>query len=109
MVARMDRPAHRRGFHVASEKQSFDGSALTQYDRTVYFDDNQGYDLEGLEHDIIKGCAHCDIKLENYSYVDRNLRAGVAFAKYLDMSAPPAFVHGMKMWLAGVDPFVTEN
>ena len=109
MVARMDRPAHRRGFHIASEKQSYDGSATTRYGRTLYFDDNNGYDLPGLDHDIVKGCAHCDIKIENDDHVDRNLRAGIAFAKYLDMAAPPAFLHGVKLWLAGVDPFVNEN
>ena len=103
------RPTHRRGFRIVSEKQSFDGSAVSHYERTLYFDDNLGYDLAGLEHDIIEGCAHCDIKIENHSYVDKNIRAGIAFAKYLDMAAPPAFLHGVKLWLAGVDPFVGEN
>ena len=109
MLDRMDRPAHRRGFHLASEKQSFDGSPVSQYMRTIYFDDSYGYDLAGLEHDIIEGCAHCAIKRENLDHVDSNIRAGIAFAKHLDMCAPPAFLHGMKLWLAGIDPFVVEN
>ena len=109
MEVHMDRPEHRRGFRIVSEKQSYDGAPLTQYDRQLYFDNNLGYDLEGLKHGIIEGCAHCDIKIDNYEYVNRNMRAGIAFAKHLDMSAPPAFTHGMKMWFAGVDPFVTEN
>ena len=103
------RPEHRRGFDIAIKAIGYSGSPLSHWDRELYFDNNQGYNLRGLEHSDIDGCSHCEIRKENTTYHERNLRAGVAFTRYLAENSPTGFMEGMRLWWLGVDPYIQEN
>ena len=101
-------PEHRRGFELAARKLSYDGSGLSQWSRRIYWDDNRGYDI--VEHGLdAANCDHCKLKLANSEVAERNIRAGLAFAGWLDSNAPPIFIEGMKIyWMMG-NPFSGEN
>lgn len=104
-----ERPKHRRGFTLDAYKTSYDGSLLSHWDGAIYFDDNYGYDLPGVEHAEVVGCSHCEIRQDNEAYLQRSLRAGAAFARFLEVNAPPSFIQGMMLCWSGLDPFITEN
>lgn len=91
---------------IRADRLSFYDASLQHYDGAPSFDDRDGWDLEGVPvHKDQPNCAHCVLRRENVTERERAYRQGVAFARFLDIAAPPTFVAGMLAFWAGALPY----